>query len=397
MPNPHSTATSTLTLRNFNLPQKIPAHQKSWQDFLKTPPAFAQEPFTASTAEIERFAQKKFSALLILGIGGSTLAPQTLIQALSPQKRPIYFLETPDSAQFHAVLQKVNLPTLGVVVISKSGQTLETLTQFLALLPKLQKTNLCLLAAPTDNFLAKFAAKNQLPFFALPPKIDGRFAACTPVGLLPAALAGLKITQILQGARAVAPQRAFQFARRQTALYRQNKSIAVLCSYSPKLAKFGEWWTQLLAESLGKIASNGKRVGLTPVNSLGPAAQHSSLQLWLAGPRDKFFLFLNVASAQSEVTLGDQLPPEFSFLSGKNFRAIRQAEFEATTQVLIQAQLPLTKITLSELTEYSLGQLFQFFLLTTYFLGKMLSVEPFGQPAVEAGKKLACAKLKAKK
>lgn len=392
MPKP-LTKTACFNYQTFNAPRKIPAAQKIWQDFCQNPPAFAQIPNQKPDPAIRKLAQEKFTTLLIVGIGGSTLTAQTLVQALNPRQIPVYFLADLDPIHFHEICQKINLRRTKVVVISKSGQTLETIAQFLALLPKIAKKNLVLVAAPTQNFCQKFAAQNQLPLLKIPQEVDGRFAAFTTVGLLPAALAGLKIPKFLAGAKAVDPQQAFDLARLQAKLYQQKKSIAICCAYAPQLAKFGEWWTQLLAESLGKVTQQGQRIGLTPVSTLGPAAQHSSLQLWLAGPRDKFFLFLHVRDLPQEVTLGSQLPAEFNFLQQKKFTAIRTAEFQATTEVLKKARLPLAEVELANLTEFSLGQLLQFFLLEIFFLGKILAVNPFGQSAVEAGKKLAREKI----
>lgn len=382
------------TLRFRNPPAKIPKADKVWKNFEKNPPAFAQLP-KQKLNEIKKWSKverKKWKHVLVLGIGGSTLGGQALIQALAHSSKPkIYFLDNLDPLHTNILFKKLHWKKTLVLVITKSGDTLETIAQFFVVKNKLGKHWRRQVVAVTDSkkgYLRELAEKENLASFGVPSDVGGRFSVLSEVGLLPAALAGVKIGDLLKGAAAVNPRKAFEFAQLHAAAYRKGCNITVFCPYSYRLRMLGEWYAQLLAESVGKSA----KVGITPEVSIGAADQHSKLQLWSDGPNDKFFIFLKV----EDFGINHMLPEvskEFSHLVGKAFLEILHAEFEATTQALSEKKRSLAIWNLPNLKAETLGYLLQFFMLEVAFLGEILGVNPYNQPGVERGKVLARKRL----
>jgi len=382
------------TLRFRNSPKKIPAAAKVWEKFEKNPPAFAALPKQKLNAirDWSKGERKKWKHILVLGIGGSTLGGQALIQALAHSSKPkVYFLDNLDPLHTNLLFKKLHWKKTLVLVITKSGDTLETIAQFFVVKQKLGKGWRKHIVAITDSkkgFLRELAEKEKLTSFSVPNDVGGRFSVLSEVGLIPAALAGVKVKDLLQGAAAVNPREAFEFAKLHAAAYRKGKNITVFCPYSYRLRSLGEWYAQLLAESVGKSA----KVGITPEVSIGAADQHSKLQLWSDGPNDKFFIFLKVEDFGVNHLL-PEVSKEFSHLVGKAFLEILHAEFEATTQALSEKQRSLAIWNLPNLKAETLGYLLQFFMLEVAFLGEILGVNPYNQPGVERGKVLARKRL----
>jgi glucose-6-phosphate isomerase len=235
-----------------------------------------------------------------------------------------------------------------------------------------------------------------VPVLEHDPGIGGRYSVLSNVGLLSAAVLGLDIKAVRAGAAAVlAPVLAGKKAAEvpaalgaalNIALARQGKTIAVLMAYADRLERFSRWYTQLWAESLGK---DGK--GTTPIGALGPVDQHSQLQLFIAGPRDKLFTVVTVASAG----LGPRIDPELARragepeLGGKTIGDLVAAQGRATAETLAKNGCPVRTIHLDRLDEHSLGALMMHFMLETIIAARLIGVDAFDQPAVEEGKVLA--------
>jgi glucose-6-phosphate isomerase len=226
--------------------------------------------------------------------------------------------------------------------------------------------------------------------------VGGRFSALTNVGLLPAAMVGLDISAVREGAGlALAPVLAKKKAADvpaalgaalAVALADKGKSISVLMAYCDRLERFTHWYVQLWAESLGK---NGK--GTTPLAALGPVDQHSQVQLFIAGPRDKLFTVVTVGAKGH----GPRMDAELAKLAGepgfagKTIGDLVAAEARATAETLAKNGCPVRTIHVDELNEETLGELMMHFMLETIIAAHLIGIDAFDQPAVEEGKVLA--------
>lgn len=363
-----------------------------WRRFQGGVPAFAELP-SGDTRALERFARTARTAwdhVLVLGIGGSSLGAQAVIEGVvgafdATRRRPaVHFLDNVDPVETHALLRALPLRRTLVVVVTKSGSTLETLATFFIVREKLGKSwrkHVVVVTDPKEGFLRQLAESEQLPAFPIPPEVGGRFSVLSACGLLPAALAGVKIRELLAGAREVQAIEAFNFALVHAELFAQGRPITVFCPYAGNLRKLGEWYSQLLAESLGKSA----RVGFTPEVSIGATDQHSKLQLWSDGPDDKFYLFFGVETFARDIALPTP-PKEFAHLQKKSLGDILSAEFAGTVTALREKQRPLAEFHIADLSPRTLGYLLHFFMLEVAFLGEILGVNPYDQPGVERGK-----------
>jgi len=354
--------------------------------------------------------------VVMLGTGGSSLGGQTLAQlagyavpgvgALSAPPR-LHFIDNLDPLSFETLLAKLPLKTTRFVSISKSGGTAETLMQTIAALSALKQAGveareaMLGITEPAKsgkrNGLRDLLGHHQVPMHEHDPGVGGRFSALTNVGLLPAAILGLDIGAIRRGAgaalapvlanRKVADVPAALGAALAVALAEsKSKTMSVVMAYSDRLERFTRWYVQLWAESLGK---NGK--GTTPVAALGPVDQHSQVQLYLGGPRDKLFTVVSVAGAG----LGPRIDMELAKLAGepelggKTIGDLASAEARATTETLANNGCPVRTIHIARLDEASLGELLMHFMLETIIAAHLLGVDAFDQPAVEEGKVLA--------
>ena len=356
------------------------------------------------------------SDVVVLGTGGSSLGGQTLAQLADVGVRGadafrvpprMHFMDNLDPVTFGTLLGKLPLATTRFVAISKSGGTGETLMQTAAALDAVKRGGLE--GRIGELFLGiseveKPGRTNGLRALLGPsvtmlehdPGIGGRFSVLSNVGLLPAAVLGLDISVLRRGAEsALAPVLAGKPAAEVpaalgasviVALAAQNKTIAVLMAYADRLERFSRWYTQLWAESLGK---DGK--GTTPIGALGPVDQHSQLQLFIAGPRDKLFTVVTVGAAGQGPRIDPALAakagePDFA---GKTIGDLVAAQGRATAETLARNGCPVRTLHLARLDEESLGALLMHFMLETIIAAHLLGVDAFDQPAVEEGKVLA--------
>ena len=358
--------------------------------------------------------------IVILGTGGSSLGGQTLAQ-LADHAVPgigalrrgphLHFMDNLDPVSFGALLAALPLATSRFVAISKSGSTGETLMQTAAAVDALRKAGLesrigelvIGLSEPVvgnkRNGLRDLLAPYRTTILDHDPGVGGRFSVLTNVGLLPAAALGLDIAAIRAGAaRALAPVldgrpssevpaavgAALAVALATTVA--RTKPISVVMAYADRLERFTRWYVQLWAESLGK---DGK--GVTPLGALGPVDQHSQLQLFIAGPRDKLFTVITVDAAGKGPRIAADLAqacgePGFA---GKTIGDLVAAQGRATAETLAKNGCPVRIIHLDRLDEASLGELLMHFMLETIIAAHLLGVDAFDQPAVEEGKVLA--------
>ncbi len=374
-----------------------------------------------SVAEILAYAREVegvYDDVLVLGIGGSALGVTALKSALLPfyanymspeaRRHPrLWVLDNVDPGWVAAALRLLDPDRTLVIVTSKSGGTAETMAQFLIarrwLEARLGGAAACHLVAITDpekGALREIAAREGYRAFAIPPGVGGRFSVLSPVGLVPAALAGIAIEELLAGAayadelagaRRLRENVAGMAAVLQHLAYHRGQRISVLMPYSQRLRDVADWWRQLWAESLGKKMSLAERrvnVGPTPVLALGTTDQHSQMQLYVEGPFDKVVSFVGVERFDEEAPI----PPAkegdggVSYLGGHSLAELINAEREGTAIALTRARRPNATYIVPEINPFTVGQLLYLLEMETAISGLLYAVNAYDQPGVEAGK-----------
>lgn len=338
----------------------------------------------------ERLAD--FDDILILGTGGSSLGGKALYTLATQEKPRLHFLDNIDPHTFERLFHRINLSKTGILAISKSGSTVETLMQLMVCLQRLgnpDPKHFLIITEPTDNPLRKIANAQGWECLDHPQNVGGRYSCFSVVGLLPTILAKLDPYAFRKGAKDVLDVHliadippALEGAAISVFLEQHHqKSLSVMMPYSDQLDCFALWYRQLWAESIGK---EGK--GTTPIRALGTVDQHSQLQLYLDGPKDKYFTLLTLPWKGQGDIINSSLVPEFK---GKTMGDLLAAEQKATYETLMRHQCPTRLITLDKLDEYHLGALMMHFMIETILTSYLIGVDAFDQPAVEEGKRLA--------
>ncbi len=265
------------------------------------------------------------------------------------------------------------------------------------------KRHIIITTAPEDGHLRQIVNDEGFRDLFVPPGVGGRYSVLSPVGLFPAAVAGVRIEELLAGA-------AWQDARSQSSLLwenpaylfgallylaevRKRKNIVVLMPYSERLRELAAWFAQLWAESLGKardVDDKPVHVGQTPQPAFGPTDQHSQVQLYLEGPYDKVVVMIRVEDhgREIEVPAGYADLEGVAYLGGIGLGALCNMEQRATELALQKAGRMVMTLTLPQVNAFTLGQLFHFFEVATLFAGALHRINPLDQPAVEEGKRL---------
>jgi glucose-6-phosphate isomerase len=374
-------------------------------------------------ADIKKLAgelQGKCENFVVLGIGGSALGNIALQTALNPymynidgarrEGRPrLFVFDNVDPAQFGGFLDWVepNLDKTIFNVISKSGRTAETASQFLTIRQKLEdilgpnaaREHIIATTDPKKGTLRKIADKLGFRTLEVPPGVGGRFSVLSPVGLLSAAVCGIDIDLLLAGARDMDKRVSSEdFYKNPAALnaavhwhyYNRGKKISVMMPYSYALKDLADWYRQLWAESLGKredLSGADVYVGPTPVKALGTTDQHSQVQLYREGPNDKLFTFLQVKNFTRDVEIGRSLgAPELDYLAGAKMSKLLNSEKFATEYALVQSNRPCLTVTFEEVNAHTIGQFIYLFEVTTSLAGLLFGINAYDQPAVELGK-----------
>jgi glucose-6-phosphate isomerase len=360
--------------------------------------------------------------IVVLGIGGSALGANCVQQALGQiypldEKKTVHLtvLDNIDPVLLLEFEQVLDWKKTLFVVISKSGETAETLAQFLyfknkCTLKKLDWKKHFVLVTGARGLLRDLLNKSlDLAGFDIPEKVGGRFSALTMVGLLPLALSGYDIGNLLKGARqgknrsmekVLAKNPAFQLALAQYLLYRKGKKQLVFFPYAQKLLGVGDWYRQLLAESIGKEKNRaGRRVniGITPVTALGVTDQHSQNQLYMEGPADKLYVLAAVSKPLLDAKIPldrSWRPAEMEYLGGVTFNQLLLAEMEGTIQALLKKNRPVVRISLEKLDALAVGELMVILEMSVVFLGELFNIDAFNQPGVELSKELTKSMLK---
>ena len=381
---------------------------------------------SALLQQVTRYAESargKYDDVVILGIGGSALGPIALRTALRPSGwnmlddkarggfPRLQVLDNVDPETIAALLARLKLDRTLFIVTSKSGGTAETMAQFVIVHATLTsakldlKNHLVFVTDPRQGALRPLAQRLNVPALDIPPSVGGRFSVLTPVGTLPAALIGIDVKTLLEGAGAMAKGcETDDLARNPAGVYamlqwladtRLEKSIAVFMPYSDPLRDFAAWFVQLWAESLGKKKKDGTSVGSTPLAALGATDQHAQVQLFMEGPADKTVTFVAVRERGTDVRIpaGFNDVKELGYLGGHSLGELIDIEQRATAGALARRGRPNMTITLDRVDAANVGELMMFLELATAYAGQLYDIDAFNQPGVELGKQFAYALL----
>lgn len=366
-----------------------------------------------------------FKNFVVLGIGGSALGPSAVQQALThiryndlssgKRKGPKFFVEdNVDPERMKALLDVVKVKDTMFNVVTKSGATSETMAQYLIIIDILKnklgnkaKNHIIATTDSKKGNLIKIAKTEGFKTFFIPDGVGGRFSELCPVGLLPAAVLGIDIKQMLEGAAFMDSQCKNSNIKENPALMaaamsyitmNKGKNICVMMPYADSLKLIADWFCQLWGESLGKSVDNdGNTIfaGQTPVKALGVTDQHSQIQLYTEGPFDKVITFISVSKYRKKVKIAEGCKdiPDVSFLGGHTLNELIDTERQATEYALLKAERLSNTIILPQVNAFTIGQLLYFFEMQTAFCGEMLNINTYNQPGVEEGKNATYALL----
>ena len=356
---------------------------------------------------------KRFRHMLVLGIGGSALGGRAIQRAFAPgQDGPdhdgpcLWIADNVGPGQFEALLGRLSPKETVVVTISKSGGTIETVSQYFLVRDWLKAAcgeswteQMIVVTDVARGYLHDEAERLGLAALEVPDNLGGRYSALSAVGLLPAAFLGIDWRALLDGAadvarplveapRAIASHPSFATACWANALMEKGYSQLIFFCYIPQWATYGPWFGQLWAESLGK---DGK--GSMPVPATGVTDQHSVNQMFLDGQRDKGCIFLTGKENSQGPLFGDDIPEKWAWLRGKPFGCLLEAEALGTRMALCKSGVPLLHVDMADTGPRAAGSLMMLLEAATVFTGWLMGINPVDQPAVELGKRLANTRL----
>ncbi len=354
----------------------------------RAPELFIRQPFEKELLEeIEHRFAKKPASVLLVGIGGSSLGALAAYQALRPAKK-IYFAETFDARRLDRMLKKIKRP-VGVAIVSKSGTTTETLANAAVILGRLKKSDQVVAVTDKGSKLWNWADENGVAVLPVPKDVVGRYSVFSAVGALPLHWAGISVDKLFKGARDITAAclseniKENPAARSALTIHRwlnEGKTIHDTFVFEPDLEGVGRWYRQLTGESIGK---QGK--GMTPTVSVGTTDLHSVAQLYLDGPKDKLTTFISVRDHGKDFAIKsrqgiEDLVPD---LAGRKFGALLDAVLEGVKRTYRKQNLPFMEIELAKVSEEAIGALLQMKMIEMMYLGKLMGVNPFDNPAIE--------------
>lgn len=392
------------------------AHEREELGFLHLPD---EDPESLETWAADK-REGPWTDVLVVGIGGSSLGTRALRDAardvdLADDGLTLHVSEHVDPERLTSQLDALPLESTLVVVVTKSGTTVETMSQFALVYDRLvgevgreRADDHCVaVTSPDSGGLRRLAERRDFKTFAIPSNVGGRFSVLSPVGLVPMALAGYPIRELLEGAR-LARQQAFEPSPPDSALFRavadayllyeQGIDEFVMMAYGSRLETLVDWFRQLWAESLGKAQNrDGEPVheGITPVKAVGTVDQHSQVQLYMEGPPDRYVIFLEQRTFEASPTVPNDalLPDGLDHLRARSFAHLVEAELEGTAQALREAGRPTSRWRFREVTPRSVGGFVLSWELITAIMGEWLDIDAFNQPGVERGKQIAHRRL----
>ena len=343
--------------------------------------------FSFKKKEIKKF--KKFKKIVLIGMGGSILGSKAIYSFLKNRiKKKVYFFDDLDEKEISKIKKKEILSQMLFIIISKSGNTIETLSNAFSLnIFKRNAKNLIIITEKKDNLLFRLSKKLNLFYVKHKNYIGGRYSVLSDVGILPSYLMGLNILKLRS--------KLLEFIKgnnkktlRESSIYlshflnTKKKNNLIFLNYTPELENLLFWCQQLIAESLGK-----KNKGFLPIISKAPKDHHSLLQLYLEGPKDKiFYIFSAETKAKVKININKSLDKK-NYLNKKFIRSIKEAQKNALIKTLKKNKIPFREFKIKNLDEKTIGMFFSYFILETICIGKLSNINPFNQPAVEQVKK----------
>lgn len=363
---------------------------------------------TLDDTDLEQKTQSAYEQLswvryfVVIGIGGSDLGGRALMQALEKEGNSIKVLfhgDSTDPIAIKKLLMHIDLSQTVFNVISKSGETVETISQYVFLKETLKQHKLewnkhfVFTTDKEKGILKEEADKYNILTVPIPSNVGGRFSVLTPVGTLPARMMGINTKELLQGAKDITSDNnilklAQEIASTQYQLYQQGIKLAVLTPYSTQLEEWARWYRQLWAESLGK---NNK--GILPIQARGPADQHSQYQFYNQGSPLASYWHIQVDNRDTDFKIESTDVEAGKFLVGHSFHQIINAEQHAAALSLQKNGRPVATLHINEISAYPIGQLIICFETAVVYLAEMLQVNAFDQPGVEEGKQFMYALL----
>ena len=339
--------------------------------------------FDFSATTVKKFS--KYRNIVVIGMGGSILGTKSIYSFLKKRiKKDVFFFDNLDLNLSLKYKKIKNLKNSCFIIVSKSGDTLETITNLGTIFSEnLLKNKLIIITEITDNALMAIANKYNAEIIEHKEFIGGRYSVLSETGMFPAALMGLNLMKFKNLKRLINNKNFISSLIQNVAsihtLNSKKINNSVILNYDSSLNDLGYWYQQLVAESLGK---QGK--GINPILSFGPKYHHSLLQLYLDGPKDKFFTFFNSSKRENKLKVARGIiPNNMGFLINKNLEFIINAQCNATKNIFKLKKIPFRQITFNKKNEDELGEIFTFFVLETILLSRLMNINPFDQPAVE--------------
>ena len=324
---------------------------------------------------------KKYKTVVVIGMGGSILGAEAIYNLLEKKiKKKFIFFNNIDKDKIEKFKKNYNLKKSLFILISKSGNTLETLVNLSSLnITKNNNKNIIILTEKNNNYLNSLSKKKNILCIEHRKYIGGRYSVLTETGLVPAYLMGINIFELRKDIKKNFELKNKNFLKQSSTILANlfiNKKInsIVLVNYIPELNSFLCWFQQLIAESLGK-----KYKGFLPLISECPRDHHSLLQLYLDGPKDKLFYIFSDCSKKEKKISGSN----FDFLNNKGFNEIKTAQKDALLETFDEKKVPYREFKISNFTEKKIGELFSYFILEVAITGLISNINPFDQPAVE--------------
>lgn len=408
------------------MPRAIAARDAHLADVPKWRSLHAREELVTACRERATAVKAKGDVdyFVVLGIGGSALGNTAMMNALAPvyqewnpepgQPR-VFVLDNVDPDWLGEFFETVPMERTHINVISKSGGTIETSSEFLIAYAamvaacagdeKLARERFTITTDPVHGHFRGICDDLGFHTLPVPDGVGGRFSVMSPVGMFTAEMAGLDVDSIHAGAARVDQKLrectadedpALLYALAHMLYQEGGKPVHVHFAYAHRLRYLSDWYQQLWAESLGKrlnLKGEVVHVGPTPVKAVGPTDQHSQAQLYVEGPNDKVYTMLKLDRFSKEVAIPEPFVDSaaFNHLKGRTLNELMEQERQGTEVALLDAGRPVCVLEMCKMDAFHLGQYFQFLQIATAYAGGIAGIDSFDQPGVEAGKIAALA------
>ena len=321
--------------------------------------------------------RKYFSEIQLIGIGGSILGMKAIYSFLNYKiKKKIHFVDNLKTKYKKKAKSKKSLN----IIISKSGNTLETILNSNILIRKKDKN--IFLTENNSNYLRNLAYEMKADIIDHNNFIGGRYSVLSEVGMLPASLVGLNEKKFKQFNNIIKNKKFINSLIKNVSniifYIKKKKFNSIIINYDEDSDDFFKWYQQLVAESLGK-----NKKGIFPSISTMPKDNHSLMQLYLDGPQKNFFTIFKVKNTSPNKIVNKSIFDSHNFLKNKKLDEILDAQRLATENVFKQKNIPFRSFEILNRNEEVMGEMFSFFILETILIGKALDINPYDQPAVE--------------